>query len=634
MVAVWKWDRQSPTYGNYGNANQWTVNAGLPSLARESAQNSNDARRSRATADLVYTLVRLTGRRREAFEKAMGWDQLAPHIEAMGSASGAAVTAGQLRANLAAMQRAPSLTLLRIADYGCRGLGGPELTTENPDDYGNFIKLCRLDLFSGKNEASGGSFGLGKAVYWRFSRVQTVLFHSVVPDEGGAAGHRVFGVNQGVVHRLGNEGYQGRGYFGGLDGNDNAVSVWNDDDLVQALHLAREDPRPGTSALLVGFHDPDRPEKLLGDDLTDLHDLAAELRAGIEENFWPLLTRGGLRVTIEVDDGERVVQTPIDPEETFTELVRALRRFDAGDLDARLDGTYSVVARDVPIKVSRRRTGSAHGTFDHTAKLVVTISDTQKDTLENQVCLFRSPEMVVQTLGRTFEGTTYHAFLLAGGAVRPDDSSVQDLEADDFLRFAEPPAHDRWVPGRNSAQANLSAHYVAPWLPHLRGIEREVQAALVELFGSPPPTTSRPPASVMKNLGFLRGSPGSGGAGSATRKPEVDIKAGSVVDGRWHVTFEVRARNRPEGWRLRPRLAFVGLDGSHQLVAWESLECLTTSASLAEDVLGVPPLERGRFIKVTLSGVSAADLPIPADEAGVEVVLREAGPLLAETGAS
>jgi hypothetical protein len=40
----WQWETQSPAYGNFGNANQWTVNAGLVSLARESAQNTNDAR--------------------------------------------------------------------------------------------------------------------------------------------------------------------------------------------------------------------------------------------------------------------------------------------------------------------------------------------------------------------------------------------------------------------------------------------------------------------------------------------------------------------------------------------------------------------------------------------------------------
>ena len=44
LTISWRWETQSRNYANYGNANQWTVNAGLASLARESAQNSNDAR--------------------------------------------------------------------------------------------------------------------------------------------------------------------------------------------------------------------------------------------------------------------------------------------------------------------------------------------------------------------------------------------------------------------------------------------------------------------------------------------------------------------------------------------------------------------------------------------------------------
>ncbi len=57
----WQWERASRAYGNYGNANQWTVNAGMDSLARESAQNTNDARVDGEKAELVYTFVRLTG---------------------------------------------------------------------------------------------------------------------------------------------------------------------------------------------------------------------------------------------------------------------------------------------------------------------------------------------------------------------------------------------------------------------------------------------------------------------------------------------------------------------------------------------------------------------------------------------
>src|SRR3954451_13280369 len=80
----WKWEPQSRTYGNYGNANQWTVNAGLSSLARETAQNTNDAREEQGAPELVYTFIRLTGDHRAAFLDAVGWeDELSPHLGAM-----------------------------------------------------------------------------------------------------------------------------------------------------------------------------------------------------------------------------------------------------------------------------------------------------------------------------------------------------------------------------------------------------------------------------------------------------------------------------------------------------------------------------------------------------------------------
>src|SRR6185312_8162842 len=106
--------------------------------------------------------------------------------------------------------------------------------------------------------------------------------------------------------------------------------------------------------LLLGFYDPDRPN--LGGDALD--QLAKELREGIEENFWPLLARGGMKVRIEIEDGPRRSGIEVNPEETYAELVRALRRFDAGDVDDSLAEPYSVVVRDVPVEISRRRNES------------------------------------------------------------------------------------------------------------------------------------------------------------------------------------------------------------------------------------------------------------------------------------
>lgn len=639
MSPTWKWAPQSATYANYGNANQWTVNAGLASLARESTQNSNDAR----VADkptLHFAFTRLTGTHRDKFLRRIGWsEQLEPHLRAMSDEATGAVAAGNIRAGLDSLRSSESLLLLSISDYGCRGLTGPEFSNINSADYGNFIKLCRLDLFSGKDEAAGGSFGLGKAVYWRFSSVQTVLFNSsLAPADAvdGRTRNRLFGVNQGVAHRLGSSSFEGRGYFGVPDSNGDIASTWGKNTLVDELFLGREDDRPGTTALLLGFHDPDDPQKGT-DGIESVKAMADELRAGVEENFWPMLARKRMEVVVSVaDNAAPVSRVTVDPEENYTELVRALRRFDNADLDEKLDETYSVISRDIPIEVPRRKSNPQHGKFVHNAKLVLTLSDEQQDTLENKVCLFRAPEMIVETIDREFENHTYHGFLLVGGAIDPTQDDPEARMADDFLRFAEPPAHDRWLPRRGrtrTSQSSLNAHYIAPWVPSLRKIEDLVLGALHETFGAPPPQEGKPPEAVFRNLRFLAGDPGPGGSRtSVTPQPTVEITDWSTADGRWRLGFTVKARNRSEGWSLTPVLSFIGLDGRATDVAWESL--VSDEASIRDGRIVIAGKGKSRFVKASFLGVSRDDLPIPAEDAMVDVVLRDIEPSGGEVGRS
>jgi hypothetical protein len=633
LTATWRWEQQSRNYANYGNANQWTVNAGLASLARESAQNSNDARVEGPSADLVYSFIVLSGEALDRFKSAVKWDaELEPHLNAMAAASAGAVTAGQLQSGLKALESAESMTMLRIADYGARGLTGTEFAEGDPGGYGNFVKLCRLDLYSGKDRASGGSFGLGKAVYWRFSRVQTVLFNSTLDPKDAVGGNwrnRLIGVNQGVVHQLGSTSFQGRGFFGIAERDGDIASAWDQHDLTESLCLARENDRPGTSALLVGFYDPDEPDKGTGD-IKDVRQFAQNLGNAIEEEFWPLLTRERLRVRIEVVENDRVTsEHAVDPAGQYTELTNALRKFDAGDVDEILNAPGDVVVRDVPIQISARTDADErHLAFEHTAKLVVTLSDDQPDSLENKVCLFRKPEMVVQTVDRVFEGRTYHAFLLAGGAIRPNAPSLEETRADDFLRFSEPPAHDQWIPrsGRNkTSQANLTAHYKAPWVPNLRNIEKTVIDQLFGLFGAPPVTEEQPPKSIFNNLGFLRGDAGTGGRGaSAPRKPDIRINQARVVDGAWQLQFDIRAKNRAEGWALVPKLAFVGLDGGHVDVAWDTFDVDETAELGDSGAVILRHKPRGRILSATVRATSIRETPIPASESAIDVRVAHA----------
>lgn len=635
MSLRWQWQERSEAYANYGNANQWTVNAGLGSLGRESAQNTNDARLS-DEAELVFTFIRLTGRHREQFEDAIRWaPDLRPHLAAMAGSAAGAVSAGQIKRGLEDLEASDSLLLLRVADYNCTGLTGPEFPKHNmpEEEFGNFIKLCRLDLFSGKEKGSGGSFGLGKAVYWRFSRVQTALFNTVLQQEDAVDGKwrdRIFGVNQGVVHNHQSKGFEGRGFFGvAPDDTSPVASVWEDAQLADSLYLTRQDDRPGTTALLMGFYDPDRPD--LGEtDVQELENkLVPELALAVESDFWPLLARGRLRVRIEiVENGEKRYDYPVEPAKTYPELVRALHRFDRGERDDRLDAFGNIVVRDIPIRVSERKDESPHPAFDHVAKLVVTLSDDEKDSLENRVVLFRSPEMLVETVDKAYDNITYHAFLVAGAAITPGSPAEEQLRADDFLRFAEPPAHDRWIPGRKSqsSQANLTARYKAPWLGNLRGIEEHILRALEDIFEPPPAETDAPPESILKHLRFLSGATGSSGAGGgAPRKPTVDILSASIEDNSWHVTFSVRVKNREEGWSLKPWLAFRGLDGTRQKVEWVNVSA-AGEGRWADDRLVIAHKPNRRFLKAVVTARSTADLPIPADEAAIEIVTSDIAP--------
>ena len=147
---------------------------------------------------------------------------------------------------------------------------------------------------------------------------------------------------------------------------------------------------------------------------------------------------------------------------------------------------------------------------------------------------------------------------------------------------------------------------------------------LSELFGAPPPSEDKPPQSIFKNLAFLQGDTGSGAHNApSVRKPEVRIHNAVVVDGAWHVDFEVRARNRPEGWTVEPRLAFIGLDGGHSDVEWTHLD-VDDAATLIGQAIVLAGKPRGRLLSTTVHGISTTELPIPASESAIDVRVARA----------
>ena len=615
MTLGWGWDEALDTQANYGNPNSWTIRSGIDALGREAAQNSVDARLEGERASMTFTIIRLRASSKLAFEEALGWQKLREHLDAMASIKGQ-VWSDRIGAALEHYDQADELILLRISDEGCRGLTGPELTTNEIDeaDYGNFIKLCRLDLFSGKAQGLGGSFGLGKAVYWRFSRTQTALFCSSTNDgaDGKPVTNRVFGVNQGTVHRVNDQRWLAKGWFGATDQRGRIVSTDLDQASAQALHLDRTGLARGTSALVVGFHDPDQPD-------ADVETLRSGIEDGLERNFWPLISRGRMEFKIEVLDVEedRLQSNLVEPSQTYTELCAAIKKYDSGDIDERLEKEGDVVTRDIKIPIPARKKEPRHEGFEHTAKLVVTLSDHEADDLENQVCLFRGPEMLVETISDEIPDQKFHAFLAAGRAVAPESTEPALRHADDYFRLAEPPSHDSWNTTRSSNGHSLAPNYETPYLSGLREIPGQIRDALREIFEVAPRRTDEPPESILKHLKLLRG-----GAGSPTgkvMKPVADLTAWKINDDKaWEVLFNVQMRGRDSGWVFRPELVFLGADGRAVPVEWRELEVI--DGCELDELNAIVRTPTSGHIRCSFRGVTdPGSHPLPARNASIDV---------------
>ncbi len=184
---TWIFDQVPASGARHGGLAEAEVfDKDIGTFVREVLQNARDQRRPDTQVRVRFRLEDLSGPDLEHFLQGADWRQLEPHLDAIGSADYITVSP-RVRDSLDALRSAGHLRLLRIDDHGTNGLTGDE-----DDPEANFNALCRNTLItpSGRRE-SGGSFGLGKSVLWRFSGLSTVLFASSV--HGPEPRHRFFG---------------------------------------------------------------------------------------------------------------------------------------------------------------------------------------------------------------------------------------------------------------------------------------------------------------------------------------------------------------------------------------------------------------------------------------------------------
>lgn len=629
--AVWAWREPYSDGGrDFGNSNVFATPPSIDTLVRETGQNAMDAKSdSSQIVHLRYSLIELDTDSNDhaVFLQSLQAGDLLKHIEAAAqndSKLGSRLTSGLDR------MRGGRLTLLRIDDYGTTGLVGPE----RPGDgvKSPFAALVRNNLDSSKpSSTAGGSFGLGKAVSWRCSALATVLVASTLEEAPSAdvRGVRVIGKAELAWHQIGSQEFGGPGWFSLASPDSRADSLWLSQDDLHALQMDRFDmpegvdngSSTGTSILVIGYIDPEERDR-------SSEAVCEELSRAAAENFWPAMMQGRLTVSIEHWlNGERQLQQVVSPEAYVPEFCDAFEKYRNNELVDSLAEPGDVLLKTITLPIVATRPG-ARGVDPvpderlSDAHLVIRLADPKvaQSKWQDKVALTRGRLMIVKHLTKkniVVGGQPFHAVLLAGtavGSLNSESAQVPaQVAAEQFLRAAEPPAHDNWA-----YNPELGDTFKAGSRRRLEEFFRAITDALRDAIRPRDEVAAQGPEELRR---LLRGASGSG-------EPHVGVATLQNVRARtngdhWIITGQVFLRSRDKRWVVSPRLYLETESGGNIPLAWKSLDVSESDGGVINMASFVAPSRATRIgfsgsSESLAEGLSAVDCRLLVDVRAVE----------------
>lgn len=290
MSETWCFYRQQPTdpihnpiAGEFFSTE--AVGNVAEALVREAVQNTLDARRhrvddSRESAHAVIFVSNLDGALPPS--RAQRWfGSLWPHVGAPGNG---------LRNQPTLDRECPFLV---FEDFGTIGLTGDPSEHRVLDNVTNhFLNFFRAEGHSDKGEKDRGSWGVGKTVFPRASRVSSFLGMTVRSDDER---HLLLGRSILKYHRVNGESFKSDGYFG-TSRRDRFILPTDDPTTLTEFRRdfrIRRRNEPGLSIVVPWY-------EVSGDDALSRDKVVAAVLRGF---FFPILM-GHLSVTISAPDKE------------------------------------------------------------------------------------------------------------------------------------------------------------------------------------------------------------------------------------------------------------------------------------------------------------------------------------------
>lgn len=412
-------------------------------FVREVLQNSLDAVWEGQVVRVHFKLRKINNPgQRTNFLNAIGWSALRQRVAAANSVR----RKQQLPCEFGAPEELEdgSLRVLEISEFGTIGLVGPEVIMQEEDERRlpgempkAYIALVRDDARREKlGLGSGGTYGLGKAVLWAASRIQTVIFFSRLCMPFDNTTHRAAGQARLGPHFLNNRPYLGLGY-GGDCSRGWCRPICNSAAKAMATNLGinrRETEAEAGTTIIIPFWEQPSCNEDEGD--VSPHVLIARYAA---RYFWPALVDNRLVVTTESEDGEQSkANEHLFFYQPFIELYQRLKAGQRGPNDA----PPEEICFQVPVGPPPHTRPATH-TYAKVGMAFANHNEEVREDFIRKVACIRGQGMVVgyskmtgNTLVRPFVGV-----VLGGRAAQANDNGTR---GDVLLGFSEYVTHTRW----------------------------------------------------------------------------------------------------------------------------------------------------------------------------------------------
>ncbi|MDQ3288600.1 MAG: hypothetical protein M3Q42_10155 [Pseudomonadota bacterium] len=263
-------------------------------LVREALQNALDAGKNIGRGDRpVHVRIGINrGARALPATAAAAWfAALRPHLAAQGSGIKNAPALGE------------ACDYLIIEDFGTSGLTGDIASDDAGGQRNNFVDFLRSDGRTRKTEGDRGSWGVGKNVFPRSSRINCFIAYTIRHDD---LNQFVMGKSVLKIRRVGDTQYQPSCYLGDSWEPDQVPRPFRDPSVIEKLRKDFNLNRANESGLSLIVPWP------------DIEINYPDIQHAVVEQFYFAILAGALAVSLT--DGER--EEKLD-RNTIIEYVRA-----------------------------------------------------------------------------------------------------------------------------------------------------------------------------------------------------------------------------------------------------------------------------------------------------------------------